>query len=85
MSAAPKIIEGTWEDITRHAAEFAGHRLKVIVMDDPAASPAEATTSNISAEEWVAWLEQWAHNRPPLGPGDDSRDAIYSDRLDRQL
>jgi hypothetical protein len=28
-----KIIEGTWEEITRHAQEFAGHRVRVTVLD----------------------------------------------------
>jgi hypothetical protein len=35
-------IEGTWEEILSHAEELAGHRVKVIVLDDdqaPASSP----------------------------------------------
>ena len=36
-----KTIEGTWEEITRRAEEFAGHRLRVIVLDEPEA-PAES-------------------------------------------
>jgi len=29
-----KIIEGTWEEITRHAQEFAGHRVRVTVLEE---------------------------------------------------
>lgn len=32
----PKTIEGTWEEITRHAQEFAGHRVRVTVLDTAA-------------------------------------------------
>jgi len=28
-----KIIEGTWEEVTRHAQEFAGHRVRITVLD----------------------------------------------------
>jgi hypothetical protein len=28
-------IEGTWEEILSHAEELAGHRVKVIVLDEP--------------------------------------------------
>jgi hypothetical protein len=28
-----KTIEGTWEEITRHARELAGHRVRVTVLD----------------------------------------------------
>jgi hypothetical protein len=30
----PKIIEGTWEEVTRRAQELAGHRVRVTVLDD---------------------------------------------------
>lgn len=32
-----QVIEGTWEDIKRHEADFAGHKLMLIV--DPAEVP----------------------------------------------
>jgi len=91
MSAAPKIIEGTWEEILKHSAEFAGHKLKVIVIDESADSekpfdhPA-FDNSPEAIEAWVARLRQWAQSLPPVTHFvDDSRDAIYADRLDRQL
>ncbi len=30
----PQILEGTWEEITQHAAELSGHRVRVTVLDD---------------------------------------------------
>jgi hypothetical protein len=30
----PKILEGTWEEIASHAAEFNGHRLRVTILPD---------------------------------------------------
>lgn len=29
-----KTIEGTWEEVTRRAREFAGHRVRVTVLDE---------------------------------------------------
>lgn len=79
MSAMPKIIEGTWEEIVGRAQELAGHRLKVIVLDEPRPT---STQDTLSPEEWVARLEEWALNRPPITHFvDDSRDAIYEDFL----
>lgn len=84
MSAAPKIIEGTWEEISRRSHELVGHRLKVTVIDS---LPARASTQDtLTPEEWATRLRQWAQSLPPITHFvDDSRDAIYADRLDRQL
>ena len=30
---APQTLEGTWEEITQHAAELVGHRVRVTVLD----------------------------------------------------
>jgi hypothetical protein len=76
MSAAPRILEGTWEEIARHSGELVGHHLKVIV--DPQDLPGG---SQRTPEEWVAWLEEWALNRRPVRFADDSRDAIYEEFL----
>ena len=77
MSAMPRIIEGTWDEIASHSKELAGHHLKVIVLDE---APAPGRSQR-TAEEWVAWLRDWAFNRPPLPHVDESRDAIYEDFL----
>jgi hypothetical protein len=81
MSAAPKTIEGTWEEIQRHSKELAGHRLIVTVVDFP-----KSAQDTLSPEEWVARLREWTQSLPPVAHVvDDSRDTIYADRLDRQL
>jgi len=33
---AEQILEGTWEEILCHADELAGHRLRVVILDDQA-------------------------------------------------
>jgi hypothetical protein len=81
MSATLKIIEGTWDEILKHAGELAGHRLIVTVVDSPT-----STQDTLTPEEWATRLRQWAQSLPPVTHFvDDSRDAIYADRLDRQL
>ncbi len=35
---ATNILEGTWEEITRHAAELRGHQLRVMILDDEIAA-----------------------------------------------
>jgi hypothetical protein len=86
MSALPKVIEGTWDDVLRHSSELAGHRLRVTVLDEhPLHDHPAFDTSPAAVEAWVARLRKWAAERPPIGPLDDSRDSIYADRLDAQL
>ena len=84
MGALPRTIEGTWDEIVKHAAELAGHRVRVTVLDSALVqNPPEAETD---ADEWVRSLYEWAHNRRPLPTVlDDSRESIYADRLDRQV
>jgi hypothetical protein len=91
MSVAPRILEGTWEEILQHAPELAGHRLVVKILDLSSASP--ASVPNLDAnnpafdpspgpgangiEEFI----RWANSLPPAGPWDDSRDTIYEHLL----
>ncbi|WP_165228058.1 hypothetical protein [Aquisphaera insulae] len=46
-----RIIEGTWEEVTRHARELAGHRVRVTVLDElstnDAHSDAEPTAFDV--------------------------------------
>lgn len=40
MSAMPTTIEGTWEEISRHAKQFQGRKLRLTVVDpEPIAEP----------------------------------------------
>ena len=34
---ATQVLEGTWEEIVRHAKEFAGRKVRITVLDDEAA------------------------------------------------
>ena len=83
MSAAPKILEGTWEEISKHAHELAGHHLRVIIVDQPSPYDHPAfDTSPDAVKARVERIRKWATDRPPVGHFvDDSRDAIYEDYL----
>ncbi len=35
---ATQVLEGTWEEITRHAKDFVGRKVRITVLDDEAAS-----------------------------------------------
>ena len=47
---AQHIIEGTWEEIKRHEAEFAGHMLRVIVKPIPSERRKSAAKTGEVAE-----------------------------------
>ena len=40
-------IEGTWEEILSHAEELAGHRIKVIVLDELQSPSSNPDTNNL--------------------------------------
>lgn len=71
-------IEGTWEEIAvRYAAELAGKRVRVTVLDN---SRAEVEPSG--AEEIDRFLDAFAisaENLPPPPPDAYSREALYAD------
>lgn len=85
MTAIPKIIEGTWEEIQQHAPELAGHRLRITVLDTTPLPqhPDPADKSPEAVEAWIKHFEDWAYNRPEIPTDqvlDDSRDSIYNER-----
>lgn len=45
-----KTVEGTWEQVARRAREFAGHRVRVTILDEVAV-PADLTSQEKLAEE----------------------------------
>jgi hypothetical protein len=45
------VIEGTWEEVAQHAAELAGKRVRVTVLDESAATLDRALAGLIEAAE----------------------------------
>ena len=61
MSAAPEVVEGTWEEISLQSARFNGHRLRVTILPDEepaAASVPFAPTGRYAARMRAALAEQ---------------------------
>ena len=68
MADERKIIEGTWEEIVRRAPEFAGHRLRITVLED-LATPSGSTTpilDELIDHEFVAYCEREADDSVTL-------------------
>jgi hypothetical protein len=68
----PKVIEGTWEEVTRRSDELAGHRVRLTVLSAP--------TSQVQADEAAFkqhLLEAGLISRLPQMPteADDEDDA----------
>jgi len=83
MSAAHKIIKGTWDEVLKHANEFQGHHVTVIV-DDKSSAAQNHSAFDTSPGANKAWAEQfraWAKQLPVIRLGDDSRDTVYEDYL----
>ncbi len=91
QSAVTTVFEGSWEEVSQRADEFAGRRVRLVVLpneehlNDNTSAPFHETAT---ADEWVAEFSAWAHtprNAPPLSDAAISRESIYSERLDKQL
>ena len=75
-TTSPEIIEGTWEEISKQAPKFNGHRLRVIMLPD-----AEQPLPSERLQALNEWLTM---PRPAAAPLlDDSRTAIYGEDEDR--
>ena len=73
---SPGVIEGTWEEIASHAAEFNGCRLRVIML--PETDPTQV------GERLAALDACLTLPRPVIQPlADDSRAAIYGEDEDK--
>jgi len=59
-----KTIEGTWEEVSRHAQELAGYRVRVTVLDDLAAP--EGIPDYLIDHEFVAYCEREADDSVTL-------------------
>lgn len=82
------VVEGSWEEIARRAPEFIGRRLRLLVLDREATSPAnnqgasgepsdEETQSRI--QSFLEWADSHPMDRPPLSDYAISRESIYSE------
>lgn len=74
-----RTYEGTWEEIARHAGEFAGHRVRLTVLDGAGPPSTLASTLGGLIEE----AERLAASRMPDTesapvPGDAWGDAVES-------
>jgi hypothetical protein len=67
----PNIFEGTWEEVVSHAAELAGRRVRLTVLDD---QPAPVMLDRALAPLLEA-AAQLARERSAEHSGDSSADA----------
>jgi hypothetical protein len=51
-----KTVEGTWEQVTRRAREFAGHRVRVTVLDELTAPTDPASQEKLAEEAFKLHL-----------------------------
>lgn len=60
-------IEGTWEEVLQHGEELAGHRVRVIVLDDGATSETVASEQRGVARGWpVGFFDRTVGSIPDL-------------------
>jgi hypothetical protein len=66
-----RTYEGTWEEIARHAAEFAGHRVRLTVLDGPGSpSMLDSTLGGLIEEaERLAASRRPDSDSAPAGAG----------------
>ncbi len=72
-----QVIEGTWEEIKLHEAEFAGRHLRVIVDAEPAVI--DQADIDRRLEAWKAFCAMGVEGVIV----DDGREGIYGNDLDR--
>lgn len=67
---ATQVLEGTWEEITKHAKSFVGRKVRVTILDDePAAKP------NVKALAVIRKVAERQKNMRETG-GESSVDII---------
>jgi hypothetical protein len=65
-----RTFEGTWEEIARHGAELAGRKVRVTVLDEPAAP----VMLDRALAHLVAAAERLAGSLPPVEPSPQADD-----------
>ena len=84
---AQQVLEGTWEEITLHAEELKGQRLRVVVLpeDEETNGTAQGQGATFATPEERArafrqWAESHSKDTPLLSDEAISRESIYGDR-----
>src|SRR5688572_33356402 len=75
---AADVLEGTWEDIVRHADRLAGKRVRLVVVDSGEAASPMAAASGERERAWNEWCAAPRPKTPPLSEEAISRESIYS-------
>lgn len=76
----PQVLEGTWEELSTHAEEFKGHKLRLIVLPD------DIGTDQKTLQATGLQLIEEADNleRIPGGPLTNSVESIWGEGLEEK-
>ena len=80
-----QVLEGTWEEITLHAEELKGQRLRVVVLPEETNGTVQRqgaafATPEERARAFRQWAESHSKDTPLLSDEAISRESIYGDR-----
>ena len=85
----PNVIEGTWEEIARRAAEFAGRRVRVTVLDEFVTPAKPASQEGLFEEAFKQQLlAMGLVSQLPTGPdgkADDSPITIQGEPVSETI
>jgi len=79
-------LEGTWEEVSQHATELAGCRVRLIVLEDAGTTPLSEQTMDKLFVDYIGL----ANSQPPLNLARRSKEAFgdivnekYRKRIER--
>ena len=75
---AADVLEGTWEDIVRHADRLAGKRVRLVVVDSGEAASPMAAASGERERAWNEWCAAPRPKTPPLSEEAISRESTLA-------
>jgi hypothetical protein len=75
-----QVIEGTWEEISRHAAELSGKRVRVTVLEE-----AEPLSPNEAMLEALRKVGERAEQMPYSGPTEESLKMLREGRAGKMF
>lgn len=76
-----RTIEGTWDEVARHAGKLAGRKVRLTVLDEAALSP---TMLDSTLADLIREAEQLASTLPPAPPPDDAWGEGVVEKFRRQ-